>query len=121
MLRLCDDAHVLVENCAGTTNSPAMKAMKARSTRTCQPCQEMRTCVADMRLPAGDNSRKAADAKNRSMMKTVIRIAATGTYLTDTSPCRRRLVKIEPTPMAIVKTAMMRLATASSAARSDCT
>ena len=48
-------------------------------------------------------------------MKTVIRIAAIGTYLTDTSPLSSQLVTIEPRPMAMVKVAMMRLATISSA------
>ncbi len=36
-------------------------------------------------------------------MKSVIRIEATGTYLTDTSPLSRRLVTIEPRPIAMVK------------------
>ena len=53
-------------------------------------------------------------------MKRVIRIAATGTYLTDTSPLSRRLVTIEPRPMATVKVAMMRFATVSSAPSSVC-
>ena len=42
-------------------------------------------------------------------MKTVIRIAAIGTYLTDTSPLSSQLVKIEPRPMAMVKVATMRV------------
>ena len=96
---------------------PPKKAVKNKSNVTRQLDQAEKKTFAPLSSVPASRAFTWPAAKYRSTRKTVIMMAAMGTYLAETSPLSKMLVIMEPRPMPMVKVAMKALATVPSASR----